>query len=86
MYFICVVFATILFSFLFVYTFVSRKNKDVLFSSIKRLPYTLIPFLLSMFVIVISLSAYDINEFFANIFNKWNFIINTIMPIMLRFI
>lgn len=72
MYFICVVFASILFSFLFVYTFISRKNKDVLISSIKRLPYTLIPFLLSMFVIVICLSAYDINEFFANIFNKWN--------------
>lgn len=54
MWLICLGFALSLFIILLIYTLI--KKEDVLKKSIKRLPYNLIPFILSMFIIVSSLA------------------------------
>lgn len=45
---------------------VIRKNKLILFNSIKRIPYVLIPFIISMFIIVLTLNNYDLTKNLAN--------------------
>ena len=54
MWFVCLAFAVSLFVILLVYTII--KKEEVLKNSLRRLPYNLIPFILSMFIIVSSLS------------------------------
>ena len=46
---------------------ITRTKLNSLFSTIKRLPYELIPFVLSMFVIVIGLNKYNISNYISNL-------------------
>ena len=59
MYIISLIFALILLSFLIVYSII-KKNSNVLLNPIKRIPYNLIPFVLSMFAIIITLESFDL--------------------------
>ncbi len=54
MWFVCLAFAVSLFVILLMYTII--KKEEVLKNSLRRLPYNLIPFILSMFIIVSALS------------------------------
>lgn len=55
MYLISAIFAGALFLSVFIINHIRKKSQKPLASSIKRLPYELIPFVLSMFVLVLSL-------------------------------
>lgn len=46
---------------------ITRTKLNSLFSTIKRLPYELIPFVLSMFIIVIGLNKYNISNYISNL-------------------
>ena len=49
---------------------ITKKNWNYLKDSIVRLPYQLIPFILSMFVIVVALSYQGISEYISSFLNK----------------
>lgn len=72
MYLICIIFFLIsIIGFLIYYL----KNKNnVLINSIKRIPYSLIPFVLSMFVIVLVLNKYEITKQISNILENYNLV------------
>lgn len=61
--------AGILLIFLIIYCLINKEKIFVLKDSIKRLPFNLIPLLLSMFVIVLTLHSYQITNYLANILN-----------------
>jgi arsenical pump membrane protein len=65
MWFICLMFAISLTLILLGFS-IYHKNFNYLTNTIKRLPYNLIPFILSMFTIIMALDSFDI---FINIFN-----------------
>lgn len=65
MYIISLIFAAILLLFLIIYAAI-KKNYLIIINPLKRIPYNLIPFILSMFVIIISLNSFNI---FSNIGN-----------------
>ncbi len=56
MYIVSLICALSLLLFNLIYSLIKREKPYILFNSIKRLPYELIPFVLSMFIIVESLS------------------------------
>lgn len=56
MWLITFFFALSLIIITFIYTLIKRKNKDAIINVFKRAPWTLIPFVLSMFVIVLALT------------------------------
>lgn len=56
MWLITFFFAMSLIIITFIYTLIKRKNKDAIINVFKRAPWTLIPFVLSMFVIVLALT------------------------------
>ena len=72
MWIICLSFACSLLLILIVYTIKTKKSR-FLKSSIKRIPFSLVPFVLSMFTIIYTLDSYDvfkyIYEFFLSISN-----------------
>ena len=68
MWLICLCFAVSLSLILLVYCLI--KKEDVLIKSLKRLPYNLIPFILSMFIIVTSLDKVGIIDKIADLFDK----------------
>ena len=68
MWFVCLAFAVSLFVILLVYTII--KKEEVLKNSLRRLPYNLIPFILSMFIIVSSLSKCGVIEKIAEILDS----------------
>jgi len=70
MWIVCVVGALILLLFLFIYALIKKDNRIIVKNSIKRLPYSLVPFLLSMFVIVMSLNNYDIINNIVKLLNN----------------
>ena len=65
MWIICLSFATSLIIFLIIYSII-KKNSYYIRGSLRRVPYSLIPFILSMFTIIMALDSYDI---FSNIRN-----------------
>ena len=69
MYIISLSFGISLLIFLIIYS-IYKHNKLYALTSIRRLPYTLIPFILSMFIIIMALKSYDIFENISNLFNK----------------
>jgi len=73
MWIICLCFAVSLLLILSVYSIVKRNSK-YLESTIKRVPYSLIPFILSMFTIIMALNHYSVFSFiqegFAEISNN----------------
>ena len=49
-----------------------KQSHNNLISSFKRLPYALIPFFLSMFIIVVAFINNDVSTHFANFLNNFN--------------
>lgn len=70
MWLISIILASLLFIFLVIYVLIKKENKTILFNSLKRLPYTLIPLLLSMFIIVSSLNKNDVINDIASLLNN----------------
>ena len=61
MWIICLVFAASLLIFLITYSIIKKNNYYVL-GSVRRIPYSLIPFILSMFTIIMALESYGVFE------------------------
>ena len=72
MYIICSVSAGLLLLFLIIYG-LTNKKKETLINPVKRVPYSLIPFVLSMFILVIGLNSFNL---FTNIGTEINKIDN----------
>lgn len=62
MWYITLSFVVSLFVLSFVYLFIRRKDKKILLITLGRAPWELIPFVLSMFIIVLSLEHYDVTN------------------------
>ncbi len=75
MYLICGVSALLIIIYLLIRSIFKKDAFPILKNSIKRIPYTLIPFLLSMFVIVLSLDKYGV-------VNKLSELLNNNFPIL----
>lgn len=69
MWIICLAFATSLILFLFVYQ-KATKGKSYLRRTLRRAPYSLIPFILSMFTIIMALDFYGVFKNVGDLFNK----------------
>ena len=54
------------------YLLIKKRKFTVLTKTIKRAPYSLIPFVLSMFIIVLSLNEYGLTLKISNLFNNYN--------------
>lgn len=57
-----------------VWRLITRRHWDYLIDSVEKLPYQLIPFVLSMFVIVVALNYQGISIVIADVLNKQNII------------
>ena len=68
MWIIAALFSISLLSILSVYSLI-KKNKEYLINPLKRIPYNLIPFILSMFTLINALDSF-------NVFNKFNSVLN----------
>ncbi|MBQ9124849.1 MAG: hypothetical protein IJY14_04070 [Acholeplasmatales bacterium] len=69
MWAICLSFACSLLLILIVYTIKTRKSK-FLKSTIKRIPFSLIPFVLSMFTIIYTLDSYNVFKYIYDFFSS----------------
>ena len=69
MWIICLAFATSLMIFLIVYSIV-KKNSYYILGSLRRVPYSLIPFILSMFTIIMALNSYGVFENIRNLIDN----------------
>lgn len=69
MWIICLIFATSLLIFLIIYSIIKRHAFYVT-SSLRRVPYSLIPFILSMFVIIMALDSYGVFENIRNLIDN----------------
>ena len=63
-------FATSLIISTSIYLLITKNKYDVLTNTIKRAPYSLIPFVLAMFIIVLSLNNQGITSTISNFFNN----------------
>lgn len=70
MYLACIVIAGSLIIISFVYLLITKQKFSLFFRTLKRLPYALIPFVISMFIIVLSLNKCGFTALVANFFNK----------------
>ena len=55
-----------------IYVTVKKLKFDIIFKTLKRAPYALIPFVLSMFVIVLTLTNEGVTSSISNLLNKTN--------------
>ncbi len=74
MWSITLLFATSLFICVIAYKSVRHIHSHVLTPTLKRAPWELIPFVLSMFVLVLALDKYDITGIFADLLGQKNVI------------
>ena len=72
MWLIALICASTLLLFMIVYSFFERKNASHLVETFKRLPYQLIPFFISMFVIVVALNEQGITLHIADFLGSDN--------------
>ena len=72
MWLISAICAGILFSFMIVYSFFKKSNFIHVKETLRRLPYQLIPFFLSMFVIVVALNSQGVTEALGNFLGSNN--------------
>ncbi|MDR0935004.1 MAG: hypothetical protein LBM03_01705 [Erysipelotrichaceae bacterium] len=70
MWLIASCFACLLIIMLLIYSIIKRSSFKITTASFKRLPYDLVPFLLSMFVIVLAFNDSNITENISNILNN----------------
>lgn len=70
MYLVCVVIVISLILISAVYSLITKQGFSLFLKTLKRLPYALIPFVLSMFIIVLSLNQCGFTAIIANLFNK----------------
>ena len=49
-----------------------RKDKTIIFNGVKRIPYSLFPFVISMFIIVLALESQGITDNLKDLLNKGN--------------
>ena len=68
---ICLIFAISLLIFLSIFAII-HKNANYVFGTVKRLPYNLIPFILSMFTIIMALDSYNIFSYVYNLMDSIN--------------
>lgn len=87
MYLISLSFSSILMLSLIVYSFIC-KNTSLLLNSIKRLPWSLLPFVLSMFIIVLSLKETNVTDLLINLLSSGNhiFVYGIVSTLMCNFI
>ena len=69
MYLVAMVFALLELFIIILYSII-RKKRRVLFTSVKRLPWSLIPFVLSMFIIVLMLENSGVTSKIATLFDN----------------
>lgn len=72
MYLITLIFSLSLLIFLCVYILITKKEKQVLYNTMLRLPYALIPFLISMFILVEALNVNGYTLKLSNLLSKMN--------------
>ena len=72
MWYIAAICALSLLIFVLVYSIFKKKTFEHVVETLKRLPYQLIPFFLSMFVIVVGLKYQGINQHFADFLGNNN--------------
>ena len=72
MYFISLIFALSLIIITFVYKLIKKSNTKVLNESFKHLPYSFIPFLLSMVILITSLENTEYIKIFSEALSKTN--------------
>lgn len=72
MWLIALICAVILLIFMLIYSLFNKPNFDYLIETGKRLPYQLIPFFLSMFVIVVAINTQGINAKIAELLGNTN--------------
>lgn len=72
MWYVCVGFALLLFIVVLIYDLIKKQKPSELLSTIKRAPWILVPFVLSMFVIVLALKENGVLESIANFLGKDN--------------
>ena len=65
MYIVAVIYASVLLLFLIIYS-IYKQNLNVILNPIKRIPYNLIPFVLSMFAIIIALESFNLFGMLGN--------------------
>ena len=69
MWLIAIIFAASLLIFISVYTII-KKNHLYVTAPIKRIPYSLIPFILSMFIIIMALESFNVFGYISDLFNN----------------
>lgn len=72
MWLICLIFASSLLLILLIYS-IKKKSYYYITSTIRRVPYSLAPFILSMFTIIMALDSYNVFEY---IYKGFNYISN----------
>lgn len=87
MYLVSMIFALILLVVIVVFSLI-KKNGNILATSIKRLPWTLLPFVLSMFIIVLALKETHVTNELTNIFKLGNpiFVYGIVSTLLCNFI
>lgn len=70
MWYVSLFFAVSLFMSIFVYDCIKHKSNIKIVNTIKRAPYELIPFVISMFIIVLALKENGVTEKFAVLLSK----------------
>ncbi len=69
MWFLCLIFLISMFVSIIIYSLIKHKKPKELLFTAKRLPWELAPFVLGMFIIVLSLKQSGVSESLANLFN-----------------
>ena len=70
MWLITLCFAVSLFIWVIVYQLITRRRNGELPHCLKRIPWQLIPFVLSMFVLVLALDKYEVTTMLADLFSQ----------------
>ena len=74
MWLVALIAASSLFLCVIIWRLITRRHWDYLLDSVERLPYQLIPFVLSMFVIVVALNYQGISNEISKLLNNGNII------------
>ena len=72
MWLISLICASSLFFFIIIWRLITRRHWDYVYDSFRRLPYQLVPFVISMFVVVVALNYQGISSEIAKLLNSTN--------------